>query len=461
MFFFPAGRRKISARKHSEWAFDRIKKVSDGHLQYSRFSSPAYRQMDCLACGLADRSEHAFTAHSVKFFVCPHCGTHKADNVDAEGGGTEYDRFSVAYFVYKEREIEARVVDAVTSLQARHGGCFLDVGCGLGFSVDAVRRLPGWTALGLEASALATFSKEWLGCKVRQGDIAASAGDLAAAFDVVFSQQLEYQPDPVAFIEHLLAHLKADGTLYLTMRGADLVYTSNNNAEICEMIAPGQRRMLFTEDGVKALFRRMNLEAPEFLRDATSLSAIFCPDASRRKPLERQDAAAKKYLEMCALDQTGRAFSIPAAARLFVAAINAGEHEAAEAVRLILADYIDGRLADVEVFEESPSVRTAFKDTIPGTARLIFCDAMRCLNHLNDPERAASMFAVSSRYGRKAYALTADLFSDELELASCADYHELLSHQRSGNMKLVTQRRESILLSTLAAPWRERIETFT
>jgi 2-polyprenyl-3-methyl-5-hydroxy-6-metoxy-1,4-benzoquinol methylase len=97
-----------------------------------------------------------------------------------------------------------------------HRGRLLDVGCALGFFVEAaVRR--GWHAEGLDISEHATsYARDVLGVEARTGTLH-EAGYAPASFDVITAWDvIEHVPDPVAELRFMRTLLKDGGLLVLS-----------------------------------------------------------------------------------------------------------------------------------------------------------------------------------------------------------------------------------------------------
>jgi SAM-dependent methyltransferase len=95
-------------------------------------------------------------------------------------------------------------------------GRFLDVGCGLGFFIDSVRRHTNWQVYGVEfAPEAVAYAREELGLDVRQGDLA-DAGYEEEFFDYVqIRNVLEHVTSPMALLAECRRILKPGGVLHL------------------------------------------------------------------------------------------------------------------------------------------------------------------------------------------------------------------------------------------------------
>lgn len=457
MFFFNSSPQAARLTKAARWSVARIAKASDGNVQFTRFASPDYREMTCPACGDEGRKEHALTSGGIKYFVCHGCGTHMAESLNPARSTNRRDDFSVKYNVYCDADVSGAVAAAIASLGNRPGGKFLDVGCGLGFSVDAVRRLSGWTAKGVEPGYLATYAKTWLGCDVLHDTVAGLSEDEARSFDVVFcADVLGRSPDPRAFLGDLMRWLKPDGTLFLTMPRADAIYELDNNAHIRALLSPGTQAMAPTEDGIKAFFRRLGLDEPAITgQTGDTVFKIACPSGPVALPSE---TAVDSYLTSCIDKPDGSlSFDEAAAMRGFIDHMDRGEGAQSESFRSAAMPVIEGAAAGIQAFEAERHLVKAFGGVAPCIGRFLYSEGMYNLNFAGDNGRAADAFALASRYARKSYALSNAFFGDQLELSESCDYHEVLSLKRLGKDAAAEERRAALLARGMGEHWGEML----
>jgi 2-polyprenyl-3-methyl-5-hydroxy-6-metoxy-1,4-benzoquinol methylase len=97
-----------------------------------------------------------------------------------------------------------------------HRGRLLDVGCALGFFVEAARRR-GYQAQGVDISEHAVaYARDRLGVEARAGTIH-EAGFAPGSFDVITAWDvIEHVPDPVAELRYMRSLLAEDGLLVLS-----------------------------------------------------------------------------------------------------------------------------------------------------------------------------------------------------------------------------------------------------
>lgn len=105
---------------------------------------------------------------------------------------------------------------ARTALAGRAPGRFLDVGCGLGYFIDSVRRHTAWEVYGVEfAPEAVAYARRELKLEVRRGDLADARFDENFFDYVQIRNVLEHVTSPVALLEECRRVIKPGGVLHL------------------------------------------------------------------------------------------------------------------------------------------------------------------------------------------------------------------------------------------------------
>lgn len=167
------------------------------------------------------------------------------------------------------RDMAPVIAAAARELEARlpGRGRILDIGCGYGFFLDAMRRR-GWQGEGVELSApAAAYARQRSGLPIHT--CAFADAPLTGLFDVVtLFYVIEHVPDPVATLGDVARRLRPGGLLYLRY--------------------PNTTPLL----AVPALARRLGLmQAPSHLQDFAGRSMARLLDAAGFTPLETTIAA--------------------------------------------------------------------------------------------------------------------------------------------------------------------------
>jgi len=166
------------------------------------------------------RAARAGWAPEFAFLRCAGCGFVRIDPLPetallqrfyAQYHATEKYTAKAAKKIRRAGRRIARLRGAVS------GRAFIDVGCNVGFAVEAARRA-GFAATGIDidADAVATARRQFSDCAFHASDIAGFAAR-GAAFDLVYcAEVIEHVTEVRAFIAALSALTRDGGLVYLT-----------------------------------------------------------------------------------------------------------------------------------------------------------------------------------------------------------------------------------------------------
>ncbi len=153
------------------------------------------------------------------FLACNHCGVVRVDPLPTTATLMDFYQSyyaSGAYSLKQEKKIRRTLARLKHVRRHVSSGRFLDVGCNVGFAVEAARRA-GFDAHGIEidSKAVAYASKHFPQNTFTASTIEDFKPD--APFDLVYcTEVLEHVIDPVAFVGHLARLVKPKGYLMLT-----------------------------------------------------------------------------------------------------------------------------------------------------------------------------------------------------------------------------------------------------
>jgi SAM-dependent methyltransferase len=212
--------------------------------------------------------------------------TECSDTVGAHGRDAymEMAETSEAERLRAAARMDARVVRYATGR-----GRFLEVGCGPGFFLEAIRR-QGWDVQGLEISSFAvTHAVERLGLPVIQGSVEIGVFP-EGSFDAVFlGDVLEHLPDPRASLAILKSWLKPGGVLVvavpstMNLLSAKLgltVYRAKGGFKTLRI--PPYHLFEYTPRSLRGALERSGLEVVEIRQSAVPLGRM----GLRGTPLE-------------------------------------------------------------------------------------------------------------------------------------------------------------------------------
>ena len=174
----------------------------------------------CPVCGRegeAGRLCEATLGYGSRFRLveCAECGVRRLDPLPtAEQLNNFYHAQYYGSDWYKQQGWGMAFARSV--LRGREPGKFLDVGCGLGYFIDGVRKNSGWEVYGVEFSESAVeYARRELGLDVRQGELS-DVGFPESYFDYVqIRNVLEHVTDPMRLLRECRRVLKPRGTLHL------------------------------------------------------------------------------------------------------------------------------------------------------------------------------------------------------------------------------------------------------
>jgi 2-polyprenyl-3-methyl-5-hydroxy-6-metoxy-1,4-benzoquinol methylase len=166
----------------------------------------------CPACGSPD-AKRIGESDGFEIAGCRACRTLFTARLPESGESLDYDDY------YHEGNLEVpgfvrqRLDETVAQFDGeRRTGRWLDIGCGAGTLMEAVRGR-GFDVVGTEVSASAAEAVRAKGFDVRAGELA-ELGLEAGSFDVVsMVEVVEHVPDPRALLAETLPLLRPGGAL--------------------------------------------------------------------------------------------------------------------------------------------------------------------------------------------------------------------------------------------------------
>ena len=210
---------------------------------------------------LADTIARVPDLHFGNIVRCNSCGLRSVEHVPSRPDLGDFYRGYHANGMYRtkaEQKIN-KALGRVRRLQ-RHvsTGTFLDVGCNLGFAVEAARR-SGFSATGIDidsvaiAKAQAFFPEAEFVCTTAE-----EFSSRGRRFDLVYcAEVIEHVPDLRSFAAALSALTKAGGTLYLTTPDAGH-FSVPRKFGTWKETKPPEHLTWFEERQLTSLFQQFN-----------------------------------------------------------------------------------------------------------------------------------------------------------------------------------------------------------
>jgi SAM-dependent methyltransferase len=383
----------------------------------------------CRACGgddlpLCHNIPSSPRAKAIEYRACEKCGT----IIDASSSAPDYvddcstASFDLAWRYYLECGAGVHFMASTLELLRQalpHGSRgdrirFLDVGAGMGFSVDIARSF-GWDAIGVEPSRRGQVGAELFGVPILSQFLEQTELPRHSFQAVLSSEVIEHVSDPDAFLGTLMDYLSPNGVLLLTTPNAAAITDSREaEDEIIESLCPGYHLTIFSAAGIHSLLVRQGLAEVRITQTAgmsgkkrllvlAARKGVHLPD--KIETLYARAAAGPvttDYLE--ALVRRGDALDKPnnlhwaAAYRLMENHVNRGEFQRA----LPLAQRMDEHLSAIGLDDSELLMWRV--DSLKDYTRRAPCflghykyyRGALALNHGNDWQTAATCFRVAA-----------------------------------------------------------------
>jgi len=178
--------------------------------------------MNCRICRGTPNRSHLLHSHrndlDVQTFYCPGC-----DAFFSAGGPVNYEDINdidiIAYYLKYEQEIRSRhqrVFSFIETLVAP--GRFLDIGAGIGFSLEVARQR-GWVSAGLEPNAELVCHAKGRGLDISNAYL---SGETSGEYDfILIDNVLEHILQPSDFLGYAVRLLKPAGVIMVAVPPMD------------------------------------------------------------------------------------------------------------------------------------------------------------------------------------------------------------------------------------------------
>ncbi len=320
---------------------------------------------------------------------------------------------------------------------------FLDVGCGVGFLADFVKKQMKWDACGIDPSPAAAEGRKLFGDFIFTSDIADLHKNESRTFDIVYaSEVVEHVEDPLAFIQLLRRHLSDNGVLVLTTPDAASIDQSHPFVSLLATLSPGFHVILFSEQALGMLLRQAGFKHIEIVREPRRLFA-YASDAAIKVDAKRD--SQEHYLDyLTLLSKTGKSKTLKLGAlyRLFKEYVNSGDFaKASETFRLCeeaLTKHFNTDLEDTESIiacGRDSHTLDEFGENLPYCiCGLLYYKGMNLLGN-GDPLAAVETLQASFQVASLMLNLAPAFLEEPADLMWNAKLHE-------GFAKLVLERRD-------------------
>lgn len=398
--------------------------------------------MACRACRTESDMENVITVPhvlsdkpSVGFNRCSACGTLNCDllvftDYDEDNAPMENAQWMRHYLQcgagidFMIRPLQRISMDGELSL--------LDVGCGVGFTVSYWN----WAKRdghGVEPSAYGRLGSKIVDDRIIPNYLSDAPALNERKFDRVFSSEvIEHVNDPESFVTELKAVTTHDGILILTTPNAGYVDPLNPLIVLMAALSPGLHRLIFSQQALEGLLRRVGFAHVCVLEVNERLIAY-----ASEVPFERTEdptAEMNSYLQFL-LDKSATADNSDLRGgllfRAFKEQVNAGDFDSALATRnaldaLVKNDFsldlthpeqVRKRLLRTSTFEEYGSVAPYF------TPAYLFYSAMLALQDRAFLPDALRGFEIAAELTQHGVSLAPSLFHEAMMLYWPAKLH--------------------------------------
>jgi len=411
--------------------------------------------IDCPLCGDKQRKEwvlrvtaeggpkksRADNEHALDLYRCAGCQVRFFWPLPSVAYDSVYDSTGLKYFWELNTGIEAMAASLVRVKPPREKPRMLDLGCGLGFSVDFASKALGWDAVGVDPSPMGRAGRDELGAPIEVAMLEDVEALRDQRFDVVHcAEVLEHVTDPAGFVQMLLGHLDDDGVLILSTPNAEQITPQVSGAIVLSILSPGLHVFLFPPQELRRWLESMGCAHVEVFEEGERLLVY-----ASRKPLELSEAAGRlqplyqKYLDE-AMARRSRHDSIfqGLAQRRFTQMVNRNEPAAAfellETIQTSLREqYGQAALDPKQVIRATKGVPTLSElgERLPYfITPLYYHWAMLVLNERQDYEEAAARFRAAFEFACAQLAFCVDGQTADLQWK--AKFHEGLALQKAG-----------------------------
>lgn len=284
---------------------------------------PKSESRPCPACG-GTEADRVGESDGFEIAGCRSCRTLFTARLPEAGESLDYDDY------YHEGNLEVpafvrkRLDETVAQFDGeRRTGRWLDVGCGAGTLMEAVRDR-GWDVIGTEVSASAAQAVSAKGFDVRAGELG-RLGLEEGSFDVIsMVEVVEHVPDPRALLAETRPLLRSGGALYVTTphgRGisARLLRTG------WSVVAPPEHLQLFSLGGLRSALEAAGFKVDSAKTHAVNPSELLASLRRNRGPVDATSRVDSGYRLNEALSTSSRGAMVKSAANAALAATHLGD----------------------------------------------------------------------------------------------------------------------------------------
>jgi tetratricopeptide (TPR) repeat protein len=440
----------------ARWSIERLRRPSAPGLVWLGYAKPEIQSFACLACGTEGFKQGVLRSEGRTLYICPECASHQFH--PPQPRRTTPDVFAIRYQLEYAADVPGAAAGAARATECRKRGRLIELGGRLGYLVDIVRHMPGWTAVGVDPGPWPAVGAVRLGSAMLHGNVETVLGqaEQGGKFDVVVAENIvDRSLDPRALLR-ALPEISMPGARWLVAVPDAAVLYAARDGDTVRRTASEARVMIPSRIGWARLLERAGLGELAVTGDGTVLRADRNAEADL--PPQAGQAVLDQYL--------ARRVGAPpedasAAAGMLVRAVEraaargdweAGRKLYARALRLIEAAAEAARSA-----EDHGSLESLFRSAPVAAPSLLLHTGLVHLNTGGNPSTQAMLhFQLAATLARRAYALSPALMRPEADRQWEASLQFAVVLRDLGDLERAQSVFQSVVSGSPGSVWANR-----
>ena len=302
--------------------------------------------------------------------------------------------------------VEGILSNLVPLVGHREAGRFLDVGCGYGFSVDIVRRISNWHAVGVEPGNWGEVGAKELEIEIHNALLEHIPKHQLehSSFDVIYSSDvIEHVDDPNNFVSLLRRYLTDDGILALTTPNAEFLATGSDESTLLRILSPGSHMFILNANALRKILQKAGFIHVD-VRVYNHALVAYASDAPINKRLasqymkksKRRQSLIRYLSEVLEHAPKGSSLATGMTARLFASYISIGDYHSART----LLDSYPQNFPEIEALkhaDKADSIRDILSMVPTCAGDMYFHLGMLALKE-NQPRQAHDAFTAARQF---------------------------------------------------------------
>lgn len=377
------------------------------------------RDLECPVCGSKEMTLQKFRSVKTEVFVCQSC-QHRL-LISSEKSSAPVSSKAGQYSLLKGAGVDFMVYSLLLCEDVRSAKSLLEVGCGVGFSLDFARTYLKMDVVGIEPAPYYEVAKNVFNLEVYNSYLENTPEILKRRFDLVFSSEvIEHVENPGEFLR--IVRLVSDKLALTTPNGEILQnLKALNRAQINNMLDPGEHLRLYSKASLKLELEKAGFKDVYVIEHPLNPARLFASagmSAPSHLNAQKYRDIYINYLQTRIKSASDSMLKLGLLWRLFKELVNLGSYQvAAEVLKQLL-----------EALKENDLTRANQELLFPPCA--IYYKGMMELN-TGMIVKAAESFKIATKLLKRA--ISKYPFDEEYaDLFLMAKYHYALSLERLG-----------------------------